>query len=352
MLSVKQTSITKVILLISLVSAMSVYCESEQQRAYYEIKELYDKSEYIECIDKCQNLIRLQEETIFNKKNYRLLAWMYELQADCLAQKGNINQAVEAIQVLLLKLEQFLPGEHVARIKLKIGHIYKSAGLYSKALANFKKVEQEYESIFPDRFAKYAHENYNDILNREAAVISGKVFHEENMSLSGAIVKVFNGFQESEAKTSQDGSYSIPLFSSTPHTKFSLCVYKQGYMPEIVNKTFNGVSKIMIEEIQLKKLPNNDASVIAGVVFGTISGGKRKPHCGIANFGKKYEIKIERLPKKETISTLSDDDGIYAVVLTPGHYLISDGKREKIIKLNRGEAQIVYITGAACIMVD
>lgn len=323
----------------------------EYQNLYYDVKKLYDSSEYNKCIDKSLKIIKGQEKLLLETKNYVLLANLYELQADCLERKGDTEQAVEVIRVLLSKMGQFLTDENTARIKLKIGHIFKRTGFYSKALSQFKKVEQEYEKTFPNRFAKYAKDNYDDIASKQVATISGKVSLQDNEDCSSVTVKVFNGFEESETTTLQNGEYSIPLFSSTPGTMFSLFAYKQGYNPIIINKKFEGGSKIVIEKIQLKKFPNESMGIVAGVVFTSISGGKIKPHHGIARYLKEYKIEFSKLSIKglnEIFSTLSNDSGIYIISLAPGLYLFNN---EKEIRVNKKEVRIFNI-GKANILVD
>lgn len=320
---------------------------NEYQNLYYDVKKLYDSSEYNKCIDKSLKIIKGQEKLLLETKNYVLLANLYELQADCLERKGDTEQAVEVIRVLLSKMGQFLTDENTASIKLKIGHIFKRTGFYSKALFQFKKVEQEYEKAFPNRFAKYAKDNYDDIASKQVATISGKVSLEDNEDCSNVTVKVFNGFEESEATTLQNGEYSIPLFSSTPGTMFSLFVYKQGYNPIIINKKFEGASKIVIEKIQLKKFPNESMGIVAGVVFTSISGGKIKPHHGIARFVEKYEIKIKRLSEtkneNKTYVMSSDENGSYLTLLPPGLYLINNGKNEREFKIDIRKEEVIII---------
>jgi len=330
---------------------MAFTSTNEKQSSYSEIKKLYDISEYTKCIDESSNIIQAQEKSFLETKNYVLLANLYELQADCLEREGDTEQAVFTIQTLLEKLEQFLPQDYGARVKLKVGHIYERAGLYSKALSGFKRVEEEYEDIFPDRFARYARENYDDLSSKQVAVISGEALLEDDSICEGVTVKVFNGFEESETKTVKKGGYTIPLFSSTPHTGFSLSAYKEGYRPSIVNRVFDGSSKIMMQRIKLTKLPQKDLGVVAGVIFVPVSGGKRKPHHGIAGF-KKHEIQFQRLSEntsgKETargdaISVASNDKGVYTTFLTAGSYLMKNGGQEKMFKLNGGEVRILNI---------
>lgn len=324
---------------------------SEYQNSYNEVKKLYDTSEYTKCIDESSRIIRTQEKSFLETNNYISLANLYELQADCLERKGDIDQAVEVIQVLLKKMEQSLPQDYVARIMLKVGHIYKRAGLYSKALFNFKKVEEKYKNIFPNRFAKYARENYDDVASKQVAVISGEVVLEDNDTYEGVTIKVFNGFEESEAKTLKKGEYSISLFSSTPHTGFTLYAYKKGYKPYIVTKAFDGSSKIVMKKIQLKKLLEKDLGVVAGVIFVPVSGGKRKPHHGIGGF-KKHKIKFTKLSestngkeamKGDVIIVSSNDDGVYTTSLAAGLYLMKNEGKEKMFKLRRGEVRILNI---------
>ena len=324
---------------------------NKYQSSYSEIRKLYDMNEYTKCVDKSSNIIQTQEKSFLKTKNYILLANLYELQADCLERKGSIDQAVEVIQILLKKLEQFLPQDHVARIMLKVGHIFERAGLYSKALSSFKRVEEEYKHIFPNRFAKYARENCEDIASKQVAVISGEVLLEDNCDCEGLTIKVFNGFEESETKTLKKGEYSIPLFSSTPHTRFTLFAYKKGYKPSMVNMVFEGSSKIVMKKIQLKKLPKKDLGVVAGVIFVPVSGGKRKSHHGIARF-KKHTIRFQKLSEGtngkevtgcDVISVSSDDDGVYTTSLAPGLYLMQNEGEEEMFKLKGGEVRILNI---------
>lgn len=344
--------ILSIIFLISLISYGNAFCSmNEYQNLYYDVKKLYDSSEYNKCIDKSLKIIKGQEKLLLETKNYVLLANLYELQADCLERKGDTAEAIEVIQDFLEKMEQFLPEEHVARVKLKIGHIYKHAGLYSKALSAFETVEKEYKQSFPDRFAKYANENYREIASHQVATISGTVSLSGEKDSSGVTIKVFNGFEESETMTLQNGKYSMPLFSSTPGTMFSLFAYKQGYNPTIINKKFERSSEIEIEKINLKKIPDKDVGIVAGVVFTPISGGKIKPHHGIARYLKEYKIEFSKLSIKalnEIFSTLSNDSGIYIISLAPGLYLFNN---EKEIRVNKKEVRIFNI-GKANILVD
>lgn len=313
-----------------------------------ELKKLYDTGEYDNCINACKKLIKSEAKTLIKNNNHIFLAKVYELQADCLERKGYIDQSIETIKTLLSKLGQSLPKDYLARIKLKIGHIYKQAGLYSKALLNFKKVEQEYNRVFPNRFAKYARENYNEIISKQVAVISGTVSLEDNKDSSGVTIKVFNGYEESETESMQNGEYSIPLFSSTPGTMFSLFAYKRGYNPAIINKRFDGTSDITIRELQLKRSSDENAGIIAGVVFTVIGGGKITPHHGIGEFREGYKIKFHKFSENrktgEIFSVTADDNGIYKAFLTPGVYLSYIRGMEKIFELKRNEVKILNIS--------
>jgi len=321
------------------------------QTSYSEVKKLYDTNEYVKCIDESSKIIQAREKSFLETNNYISLANLYELQADCLERKGDIDQAVEVIQALLKKMEQRLPQDYVAGIMLKVGHIYKRAGLYSKALSDFEKVEEKYKNIFPDRFAKYARENYDDIASKQVAVISGEVVLEDNDTYEGVTIKVFNGFEESEAKTLKKGEYSLSLFSSTPHTGFSLCAYKKGCKPYMVTNVFDGSSKIVMKKIQLKKVLEKDHGVVTGVVYIPVSGGKRKPHHGIGGF-KKHKIKFTKLSestngkgaaKGDVIIVSSNDDGVYTASLAAGLYLVKNEGKEKMFTLKSGEVRILHI---------
>ena len=331
---------------------------SEFQDSCDRVKKLYDTSKYAECIDESSHMIQSRESAFLRTKNYILLANLHELQADCLERRGDIDQAVEVIQTLLKKLEQLLPREYGARVKLKVGHIYKRAGLYSKALSNFKKVEEEYKSVFPNRFARYARENYDDISSKQVAVISGEVVVEDGSTYEGITIKVFNGFEESETGTLKKGDYSIPLFYSTPNTGFSLSAYKRGYEPFIVTMVFDGSSKIVMKKIQLKKLARKDRAVVAGVIFTPVSGGKRKPHHGIAGF-KKHTIEFQKLSENKSgkeavrgdvISMVSDDSGVYRAPLSAGLYMVKNEGKEKMFNLRRGEVRILNIAKGGILM--
>ncbi len=332
---------------------------NEYQASYSEVKKLYETSEYARCIDESSKIIQTSEKSFIETNNYISLANLYELQADCLERKGDIDQAVEVLQGLLEKMQQSLPQDYAAGIMLKVGHIYKRAGLYSNALSNFKKVEEKYNNIFPDRFAKYARKNYDDVASKQVAVISGEVVLEDKDSYEDVTIKVFNGFEESEAKTLKKGEYSISLFSSTPHTGFALYACKKGYNPYLVTKVFDGSPKIVMEKIQLNKLQKKDLGVVAGVVFVPVSGGKIKSHHGIAGF-KKYKIKFTKLSestggkeasKGDVIIVSSNDDGVYTTSLAAGLYLMKNEGGEKMFKVKSGEVRILNIMQGG-IMVD
>ncbi len=329
---------------------------NDKQKLYTDVKILYDRNEYDKCIDKSSKIIRVQGKPLLESKNYVLLANLYELQADCLERKGDIYQSVEINQILLLKLEELLPKDYVARVKLKIGNICRRAGLYTKALSNYKKVDLEYNEIFPDRFAKYARENYNEIISRQIAVISGKVSLEDDKDSSGVTIKIYNGYEESETKSMQNGEYSLPLFASTPGTMFSLLAYKQGYNPNIINRKFDGTSKIAIRELQLKRLTNDNIGIITGVVFTIIGGGKRTPHHGIAGFMEGHKIEFHKFSEKrneeEIYSALSNNNGIYTISLDPGTYQITStfiNARgiDKVFRLEKKVVKILNISAGA-----
>jgi len=334
--------------LVSLIFLMDVFsADSKYGLLYLEAKSYYDKSEYVKCIEECDKIIREQENSFLRSKNYTLLAALYELKADCFDRKGDKRNARDCIQSLLTKLESFLPGDEVARLKLKIGHIYKYQGRYSKALAIYEKVEKEYKKIFPNRFAKYAKEYIDDIQSKQVAVISGKIFLEGSDDVSKTVIEVFNGFELSETNPLQNGRYTLPLYSSTPGTKFSLFAYRWGYMPTIINFPFDGASNIVVKNIRLRPIPNEGVGVVAGVVFTAISGGKRKSHHGIAKFTS-CKVMIQKLSEaqngKETmsseeVSVSSSDSGIYSAFLLPGSYLI--GKDS--FTLRKGEVKIINI---------
>jgi len=328
----------------------------DKQKLYNDLKILYDRNEYDICIDKSSKIIREQGKSLLESENNVLLANLYELHADCLERKGVVYQSVEINQILLLKLEELLPMDYVARVKLKIGNIYKRAGLYTKALSNYKKVELEYSEIFPDRFAKYARENYNEIISRQIATISGKVSFEDDKGPSGVTLKVFNGYEESETTSTQNGEYSLPLFASTPGSMFSLLAYKQGYKPDIINRKFDGASKIAIRELQLKRLTNDNIGIITGVVFTIKGGGRRTPHHGIAGFMEGHKIEFhkfsERRNEEEIYSTLSNNNGIYAISLGPGTYQITSTfinarGTDKVFRVENEVVKILNISAGA-----
>ncbi|MCK4789073.1 MAG: hypothetical protein KAV87_35355 [Desulfobacteraceae bacterium] len=343
-------------LLVSLIFIMDAFsADSKYGLLYLEAKSYYDKSEYVKCIDECDKIISEQENSFLQSKNYMFLAALYELKADCFDRKGDKRNARDCIQSLLTKLESFLPGDEVARLKLKIGHIYKYQRRYSKALSIYEKVEQEYKKIFPNRFAKYAREYVDDILSKQVAVISGKISLEGSVEVSGVVIEVFNGFEQSETNPLQNGCYTLPLYSSTPGTKFSLFAYRWGYMPVIINLPFSGDSNIVVKDIRLRPILTDDVGVVAGVVFTVISGGKRRSHHGITKFTS-CKIMVQELSEarngKETMSSeevslSSSDSGIYSSFLLPGSYLIGRDS----FTLRKGEVRIINI---ACgeILVD
>ena len=321
-------------------SVACVAAPSKYDLLYLEVKSLYDKVQYAKCIEACDKIISEQENDFIQAKEYKLLARLYEFESDSFDNKNEKEKSRQCIQQLLTKLESDLPSDEVARLKMKIGHSYRSEGFYSKALRIYVNVEKEYRDDFPKSFAKIAAEKISKINSQQVSVISGSISLEGSDDILGVVVEVFNGFEKSETDTSKSGEYSLPLYSSTPGTKIALYVYKEGYIPAVMTASFDGSGNVVMKEIRMKPVPDDNVSIVAGVVFMPVIGGKRVSHHGISCFlSQKIEINklsgainITEKVKGGVISATSDDNGVYTLFLEPGSYLLD----QRTITLNKG----------------
>ncbi|MGA1868805.1 MAG: M48 family metalloprotease [bacterium] len=327
---------------------------SEYENLYNEVKTLFDMNKYAECLTECSSILAHHERGIRESGNYLLLSRFYEIKADCLERMNNIDGSVMQLTTMLALMQDKLSQETVARIKLKIGHIYTQGNKYSLALAAFKNVEKEYATLFPNRFARYARENIEEIDSQKVAVISGKIRYENGDACEGATIKLFNGFGESETISGSDGTYSLPLYFSTPRTYFSVFACKEGYTPAVVNVKFKGSAEVKMEELVFRELPDKPIGTVAGVVYTPIRGGKRVRHFGIKKYTH-HGIEFQKIPNgkenKDIVSVSSNTDGIYRAFLSPGTYRLNDRGQERDFGIKEGECKIINIR-AGKVMVD
>ncbi|MGA1824610.1 MAG: carboxypeptidase-like regulatory domain-containing protein [bacterium] len=306
-------------------------------------------NKYTECEAECSKILTQYETGIMESGNYLFLSDIYEIKADCLDQIGNIEGSVLQLQKIVDLLADKLPQDHLARIKLKIGQLYKHSNLYSRALSAFKRVEREYADIFPDRFAKYARENAQEINSKQVALISGQIRKENGTFLVGATIKVFNGFGESETISGTDGKYDVPLYFSSPLTHFSLFAYMKGYKPAVINRAFNGSVEIRMDEILLKEYPNKTVGALAGVIYTPIRGGKRVQYGGIKEY-RSQRIEFQKIvdpsmdaKSNDTIALSSDAEGAYMAFLPSGSYRLNESGRNREFFIEKGELKIINI---------
>jgi hypothetical protein len=320
---------------------------------YSNAKKLYDENKFSECTEECLKVRTYYEKQMIASGNFIMLANLYELNADCFDRMNNTDKSVNLLNNMLDTLHEKLPEEYVARIRLKMGHIYKNAGLYSKALSVYQDVENKYAMVFPTRFAKYARENLDIIVSKQVAVISGEIHEKGGGGFEDVTIKVFNGFEQSETKSGPDGRFSIPLFSSSPGTKLSLFAIREGYKPTVVVMGFDGRPEIQIKKIILETLCDKDTGVLTGVIFVPVSGGKLRPHHGISRFSRQA-IKISKVTARQVtgggkevedeITVSSDETGIYTAFLSSGSYVLNCGKKERFFKIEKGEITIINLS--------
>ncbi|MDP2644580.1 MAG: carboxypeptidase-like regulatory domain-containing protein [Desulfobacterales bacterium] len=333
------------LLLAGMVFIVSGCASADEERTLNKtLKNLYRKNQFTECIREAEKFIAGHQAAMLQEKRLQELAGVYETLADCYAVEGDAEESAKALGRLLAAAGDGMPSEQSAGIALKTGNIYRGAGLYSKALYQYQDVVRQYADEFPDRFGKYARENMNGILKEQVALISGRVSSDSPAGPGGVSVKVFNGFEEAETRTNEQGEFLIPLFASTIQTQFILSVSARGYYPFIAGLFFNGSARIETEEIRLKKIDGND-SVAAGMLYVPISGGKRNLRHGIAGF-RKGQVTFQKMnngrmsdPAGKSIVFSTNPMGTYQAVLSPGIYRMEN----KVLKLDKGDVKVFHL---------
>ncbi len=318
---------------------------SEFRAQFNKLKQLYDNRNYSGCASGGLKALKPGCGKNIFFEDPALAADLVDLTSDCLLLSGQGDQASSLIADFLHRQNHSLSPEITARLRLKQGIILKKTGKYSEALLVFQTVWDDFHQQFPRRFAKYAKDHLQEIMAEKKADIMGKVQFKGEKNHSGINIEIFNGMETSSTSSLPDGSYSLPLFSSTPGTWFVITVYQQGYAPDIQIKKYNGEPRIIINDIKLETSANGSFARVCGLVYSPVQGGKRKPAHGISKVIPGADLTIQPQDGSKQIHVTSDENGIYGLELTPGEYKVKHRQRSTtgLLTLKAGQIMVNHV---------
>ena len=182
-------------------------------------------------------------------------------------------------------------------------------------------------------------------LGQPAALISGKVASVGRPDAPDVTILVFNGFEQAETKADASGNFSAPLPSGTSHAQYTIFAYRNnGHPPVALNRNFDGAPEIKLGTINLPAWSEPGKGIMAGVIFDTVAGGKRKRVRGISKYYPDYRFTIKDLTTgSRQIKIVTNGDGFYSILLAPGRYLVPVNGQQAEIEIRKGEVRIVNI---------
>jgi len=333
------------ILIFSILLPSACASSNKYNKLYNDIQTLYDVNDYKNCAKACSDAISENKDALMLSGNYEIYSKFLEMGADCHSQLGNTHKSVKLLTQITDELKKGLTADHVARIKLKSGLVLKHGGYYSKAEKRFQTIVKEYETIYPDRFAKYARENLSEIESRKVSVVSGTILNMNKKGLADTLIQAFNGFEMSESVSNENGIFQIPIYGSTTDTNLVLYVTRHGYEPAILIIRFNGAQKSEVEPVFMEKADDDEKGFLIGTIFMPVTGGKISKRHGIGKLIKDRILvkKIgdeDSIGKKTTwnsdvIEIWSDKQGIFKKKLSPGVYQVKYKKKSNTIYLEK-----------------
>lgn len=341
-------------LLVTSFSSLGVAAVASSEASYGELRDLYNKSQYAECIKKADDALAASEKRLAEARDFQAIAKLYEVKADCLERQKAYEASTETLQEMLTRFGKSLSSESRASFTLKVGIIYERGGFYSKAIRAFDKAIEEYQKVPSDLFVKYARDRRDAIVSKQVSVIKGIISTGEKGSSIGTTVMLFNGFEKSETRVQQkDGKFSVPLYSSTPGTEVAVMAYKEGYGPSIKIMRFDGSSSMNAGDMSMSATLKKGCGIIAGVVYTPVSGGKIRPLHGMTVFRDTYRIGIDRMTENgiTAATTLMSQGGIFATALEKGNYIANDGEKNRIVSVKENGTVILNVR-AGQVLVD
>jgi len=320
---------------------------NQESDAMTRLENLCSGGNHEACIRQAETALSTYENDGGNAADVQSIADIYKMLAEAAERSGDTDGAVAYWSDMLKKYESDLSDARNARIRLNMAGILARAGRYTDALAAYGDISNRYADIFPESFAGYAREAAGDIESTRVVRITGRATALDDAGRGGIVIRAFNGFEESYTEADLSGTYSLPLYASTPGTRFCLYVYRQGCRPDVSVHNFDGTATIELEDVTLAPVQKamSDAGMAMGVVYSTIRGGKTANAHGIAGlrqqpltFIRQHEGDVDDPHgENEIISTASDENGVYEQWLPPGVYLMRTEGAEKEVLVKSGQ---------------
>lgn len=305
-----------------------------------ELKNLCTGGDHEACIRRGEAALSAYDEN-GDAAHIDAVAEIHKMLSEAAERSGDADGAGAHWADLLETYGPHLTDSRKARIRLNMAAILKRAGRYTDALAAYGEIERRYGDTFPESYARYAREAAGSIESARVARITGKATCRNGARNGGITITAFNGFEESRTETDLSGSYELPLYASTPGTRYCLFVYREGYEPEIILKSFDGSGAIGQGDVVLAPA-NPEASgdgMVMGIVYSAVRGGKVISVHGIRGT-KQQAITLMEESGENRITITSDENGFYRKRLSPGAYLLRTSGIEKKVSVKSGHFYI------------
>jgi hypothetical protein len=181
--------------------------------------------------------------------------------------------------------------------------------------------------------------------NNDSSVVGrlyGRILMAEGQTPEGIRVKLFNGYQTIQEQPSSDGSFSLPIHSSSPGTYLALFILKEGFSPVVHTLKYTGENLVKLDPISFNKPLPSEKGAVAGLVFSTVLGGKLHRRYGIEKL-ERVDIRIRDADSNEDEHLFSSgSSGSFVEYLLPGSYNIRCLHINRELTLRRGEVKVIF----------